>query len=195
MTQRVIQSGPAPTLIVRAGGTVQVQGRAIDQVVAESLDRWGMQVRRRGATIEVSIGRSGELQVPAGSSVTVYAGQSVGLRDVGGAVAVYAGGEARLQGVGALAHAAAGGALAIECRQLAEGDLRCTAGGDLRLQAAELTNARLMVNDLGGYWEARIGDGRATVRLTAGGDVTLVTDQDVRAVPPDFILGKIERPL
>ncbi|HVM70527.1 MAG TPA: hypothetical protein VMT91_02125, partial [Anaerolineales bacterium] len=58
----------------------------------------------------------------------------------------------------------------------------------------DLTSARLRVKDIGGYWEARIGTGEKSVYLKSGGDVTLVTDQKVEAQPPEFILGKIEKP-
>jgi hypothetical protein len=50
------------------------------------------------------------------------------------------------------------------------------------------------VKDVGGYWEARIGDGERAVYLKCGGDVTLVTDQKVEPLPPNYILGKIEKP-
>src|SRR5262245_47920064 len=100
MTQRVIQANSTPMVIIRAGGTVQVEGRANDRVVANSEGRWGLKVKRRGATIEVQIGGSGELQIPLQSSVKVYAGQSVEVRNIGGSAAVYAGGHGYLRGVG-----------------------------------------------------------------------------------------------
>jgi hypothetical protein len=52
----------------------------------------------------------------------------------------------------------------------------------------------LRVKDIAGYWEARIGGGERAVYLKSGGDVTFVTDQDVKALPPNYILGKIEKP-
>jgi hypothetical protein len=64
----------------------------------------------------------------------------------------------------------------------------------LRCYIRDLTSARVIVNDQGGYWEGVIGAGSVTVRLKAGGDATLVTDQVIEAVPPDYILGQIERP-
>ena len=39
-----------------------------------------------------------------------------------------------------------------------------------------------------------IGDGKRKVRLDAGGDVTLVTQQKVRGQPPNDMLGNIEAP-
>jgi hypothetical protein len=68
------------------------------------------------------------------------------------------------------------------------------AGRDLRCYVHGLTSARVIVNDLGGAWEGVIGSGNVTVRLKAGGDVTLVTDQKVEAIPPNYLLGQIERP-
>ncbi len=194
MTQRMIQAGLTPTLIVRASGTVQVAGRASDRVVASSEGRWGLKVKRRGDTIEVEIGGSGELQVPLQSSVKVYAGQSVGVENIGGSTTIYAGGQGYLRGVGTLVHAATGGALEIECERVAGDDVRCTAGRDLRCFIRSLADAKLMIDDLGGYWEGLIGNGRTKIRLKAGGDVTLVTDQTVVAQPPHYILGTIERP-
>ena len=59
---------------------------------------------------------------------------------------------------------------------------------------ASLKDARIVVTDLGGTWEGMIGAGKVTLRLKAGGDAVLVTDQKVEAVPPDYILGQIEAP-
>ena len=59
---------------------------------------------------------------------------------------------------------------------------------------ADLTSARLRVKDIGGYWEARMGSGERSVYLKSGGDVTLVTDQKVEPLPPNYILGQIEKP-
>jgi hypothetical protein len=194
MTQRSIQAGWAPTVIVRAGGTVKLEGHASDRVLAEAEDRWGLKVKRRGATIEVQIGRSGELLVPLQSSVKVYAGQSVGVQNIGGSATIYAGGHAFLRDVHTLAHASCGGALEIECERVEGDDVRCSAGRELRCFIRSLADAKLMIDDLGGYWEGLIGDGRTRIRLKAGGDVTLVTDQTIVAQPPQYILGKIERP-
>jgi hypothetical protein len=190
MTQRVIQAGWAPTVIVRAGGTVQVEGRAINQVVVQAEDRWGLKVQRRGATIEVQLGRSGEVQVPLQSSVKVYAGQSIGVQSIGGSAAVYAGGHAYLRAVHTLAYAATGGALEIECERVEGDDLSCVAGRDLRCFIRNLIDARLMINDLGGYWEGLIGQGRVKIRQKAGGAVSNLTHHTVAPQPPQFILFK-----
>jgi hypothetical protein len=193
MTQRSIQAGPAATVIIRAGGTVRVEGRAGERVLASTVGRWGLKVERRGDAIEVHVGGSGEVHVPLDGSVKVYTGKDIELRDIGGSATLYAGGDGLLRGVHTLAHASAGGALDVECERIA-GDIKCSAGRDLRWCVRELSDAKLMINDMGGYWEGVIGAGRARVRLTAGGDVILVTDQTVVAQPPQYILGRIERP-
>jgi hypothetical protein len=186
MTQRVIQAGWTPTVIIRASGTVEVKGCTTDRIVASSAGRWGLKVKRRADTIEIQIGGSGEVQVPLQSSVKVYAGQSIGVSNIGGRATIYAGGHGYLRDVNTLVHAATGGTLEIECEQVEGDDVRCSAGRDLRCFIHRLTDARLKVNDLGGYWERLIGNGRTTIRLKAGGDVTLVTDQAVIAQPPFY---------
>ena len=82
----------------------------------------------------------------------------------------------------------------LECDTLAGEDVKLTAGRDLRFYVRGLSDARIMVDDLGGCWEGLIGSGRQKIRLEAGGDVTVVTDGDVVAQPPDYVLGKLERP-
>ncbi len=148
----------------------------------------------RREVVEVQIGGDGEVRVPLGSNVKVYAGKSIEVRDLRGTVAVYAGREARIRNVRTLVHASAGHDMELECDTLAGDDVKLTAGRDIRLYVRDLTDARVMVNDLGGYWEGIIGKGKITIRLNAGGDVTLVTDQKVKARPPHYLLGKIEKP-
>lgn len=194
MTQRSIQAGPAATVIIRAGGTVRVEGCAGERVLANTESRWGLKVKRRGDIVDVHIGGSGEVQVPLDCSVKIYAGNRIELRTIGGSATLYAGGQCVLRGVRALAHASAGGALDIECERIDGEALQCSAGRDLRLFIRDLRDVKLMINDLGGYWEGIIGAGRVRVQLTAGGDVILVTDQTVVAQPPQYILGRIERP-
>jgi hypothetical protein len=80
----------------------------------------------------------------------------------------------------------------LECEALADDEVKFTAGRDLRFHVHDLTHAKIMVSDLGGYWEGVIGDGGRKIRLTAGGDVTLVTNQQVEGQPPNYILGNIE---
>jgi hypothetical protein len=144
--------------------------------------------------IQVQMGGSGRVQVPPGSRVKVYAGRHVAVSGVGGPVSVYSGGDARLRGVGTLAHASTGGALDVDCQTVAGDELKLAAGRDLRLHVRDLTDARLTVTDLGGDWQGRLGAGRVAVRLKAGGDVTLVTDQLVTPEGPDFVIGRVERP-
>jgi hypothetical protein len=194
MTQRSIQAGTTTTVIIRVGGTVRIEGREGDRVLANTESRWGLKVERRGDAIEVHIGGSGQVQVPLDSSVKVYAGKDIEVRNISGSATIYAGGNGSLRAVHSLVHASAGAALEIECERI-EGDaLQCSAGRELRIYIRDLRDAKLMINDLGGYWEGVIGAGRIKIRLTAGGDVTLVTDQTVAAQPPQYILGMIERP-
>ena len=128
------------------------------------------------------------------SSVKIYSGRRTSLRDVSGRVSVYAGSDAQLRGVGTLVQASTGGALDLECEALEGESVKLQAGRDLRCYIRSLDDARLLVSDLGGSWEGRIGAGRVTLRLNAGGDVTLVTSHEVTAHGPDLVLGRIERP-
>jgi hypothetical protein len=148
-----------------------------------------------GEVTEVKMGSSGQVYVPRGSQVTVYAGKEVEVRNLQGSVTVYAGGDVRTRNIHTLAHASAGGGMDLECDSVAGDDVKLEAGRDLRCYIRDLSDARLMINDLGDYWEGLIGDGRIKIRLKAGGDVTLVTDQEVVPQPPDYVLGKIERPV
>lgn len=181
-------------MIVRAGGGVRVEAWESERVQASTESRWGMKIERRRAAIEVQIGGGGAVLVPPRSAVTVYAGKSAEVRGVGGPVTIYAGGAAVVRDAGALAHVSAGRSIDMECQAIAGQSVSFTAGGDARLFVRDLADALLTIDDLGGYWEALIGDGSATVRVKAGGDVTLVTDRAVSGQPPHYILGKIERP-
>ena len=227
VTQRSIQAGLNPTVLIRAGGDVTLEGVEGDRVLAETPGRTGLKVSRRSETefarlrakvgetvlldlradlpkawrkdsdpdaIEVQLGGDGRVQVPRGSSVRVYAGHGVALRDVSGRVSVYCGRDARLRGAGTLLHASCGRALDVECQALGGDQLKLEAGGDLRLYVRELADARIVVSDLGGDWQGQIGSGRVTLRLKAGGDVTLVTEREVVAQGPDFVIGRIEKP-
>jgi|SRR5579859_6308618 len=226
MTQRSIQAGLTPTVIIRAGADVTVEGWESERVSAENESRGGLKVGRRSETefgrlravvgervlldlradlpkrwrrgdpqaIEVQLNGSGGVRVPLGSTVKVYAGRKLELSGVGGRISLYTGGDARLRGAGKLAQASCGGALDVECRSLEGSDIKLEAGRDLRCHIQSLDDARVVVSDLGGSWEGRIGDGRITLRLKAGGDVTLVTDQEVAPQGPDFIIGRIEKP-
>jgi hypothetical protein len=144
--------------------------------------------------IAVQLGGSGEVVVPSGSELKVYAGKSIEIEAISGRVDAYAGHDLKLQNVAGLGHASAGWSMEIDCKSLNEEEAEFKSGRDLRFHVHDLTSARVRVKDLGGYWEARIGEGRRSVYLKCGGDVTLVTDQKVEALPPDYILGKIEKP-
>jgi hypothetical protein len=82
----------------------------------------------------------------------------------------------------------------LDCESLLGEKVEYKAGGDIRFYVHDLSNATIRVKDIGGYWEARIGAGAKTIYFKCGGDLTLVTGQTVEALPPDFILGKIEKP-
>jgi hypothetical protein len=194
MTQRTMQTEPNPTVVVRAGFDVHVEGWENERILAETKSRWGLKLERRKDTVEVQIGGSGEVLVPLNSSVTVYAGKSADVQKIRGSVTVYAGWKALIREVGTLVHASAGGSLDFDCERILGDDVKFSAGLDLRCAIRLPIDARLMINDLGGYWEGVIGSGRIKLRLKAGGDVTLVTDQEILVLPPHYVLGKVERP-
>ncbi len=232
MTQRSMLAGQTPTVVVRADGSVTVEGWASDRVRADSDNRWGVQVERRqaadigreraraaigdrvlfdvsfdnpfnrskrrvkhiqGEVIEVRLG-DGQVRVPFHSELIVYAGLDAEVRHIQGRVTATSGRDLKLQDVQVLLHAAAGGDLDIDCAALEGSELKFSAGRDLRFGVRELTDAKVVIKDLGSYWEALLGEGRMQIKLLAGGDVTLVTDQEVRAQPPYYLLGNIERP-
>ena len=144
--------------------------------------------------IEVQIGGSGEVLVPFESNIKVYAGKDIDVQGIRGQVDAYSGYKLSLLDVVRLGHASAGGPLSIDCQTLAGDKVEFKAGGDIRFHVIDLTSAYFRVKDLGGYWEARIGSGAVSVALKCGGDVTIVTDQVVEPLPPNYILGKIEKP-
>jgi hypothetical protein len=229
MTQRSIQTGRAPAVIVSAGTDVRVEGWGEERVFASTEHRWGLKIERGSApalghirarakvgdhvlfdvstdllerqqqdvpddAIRVQAGGDAVVRVPFDSSVTVYAGRNAEAEGLRGSVTVYAGRDCRLRGVRALAHVSAGGTMDVDCETLAGESARFSAGRDLRFYIRDLRDARIMVDDLGGYWEGIIGNGRCQVRLQAGGDVVLVTDQLVVGAAPDEALGQIEPP-
>ena len=144
--------------------------------------------------IEVQLGGSGEVQVPYGSNIKVYAGKDIDVRGIHGRVDVYSGFRLNLQDVASLGNASAGGSMNIDCQMLLDEKVEFKAGGDIRLHVQNLDSAFIRVKDLGGFWEARIGGGLKPISLKCGGDVTLVTDEKVEALPPNYVLGKIEKP-
>jgi hypothetical protein len=223
MTQRSIFAGTNETIIIKAGGSLTVKGYAGDRVIAEGTG--GLTVERRSESeigraraalgdhvlfdvriklpgkqvsnevIEVQIGYSGEVLVPLESNLKVYAGKDIEVQGLQGQVDAFAGLNLKLQNVHRLGNASAGGSMSIACQTMLGNNATFGAGRDLRFHVADLASVRLRVKDIGGYWEARIGGAERSVYLKSGGDVTLVTDQKVEALPPNFILGKIERPV
>ncbi len=229
MTQRSIQAGASPTVIVKVGMNVQVEGWDDERVLASTEHKWGLKIERRSESalghvrarakvgdrvffdlstdllkrkkkgepddaIQVHIGGDAVVRVPYGSTVKVYAGRSVEVRDIRGGVTAYAGRDVLLRNVHTLVHVSAGRAMDLECETLTGENVRFSAGRDLRFYVRGLNDAKIMVDDLGGYWEGVIGDGRRQIQLKAGGDVTVVTDQPVKAQSPDQALGHIESP-
>ena len=144
--------------------------------------------------IEVQMGGSGEVLVPYSSDLKIYAGKDIDVQGIQGQVDAYSGLNLELQDVYCLGNVSAGRAMNIDCQTLIGKDVTFGAGSDLRFHVADLTSLRLRVKDIGGYWEARIGDGEKSVYLKSGGDVTFVTDQKVGSLPPNYILGNIEKP-
>jgi hypothetical protein len=232
MTQRSILAGQTPTVIVRASGSVTVEGWESDRVHAASENRWGLEIAKRqvtaigqeraraavgdrvlfdisfdnpfnrskrllkdfqGEAIEVQIG-GGRVRVPLNSNLVVYAGSSADVQHIRGCVTATAGRDLKLHDVQTLLHAAAGGDLNIDCATLEGNEFTFSAGGDLRFYIHDLTDARVMIKDLGTYWEAVLGNGRLNIWLKAGGDAVLITDREVKAQPPYYLLGNVERP-
>lgn len=194
MTQRTIVAGITPNVIIKAVASVTVKGGDGDRVIAGTDGRWGLKVERKKENIEVQIGNNGTVFVPLASNIKVYAGKNIDIQGVKGTVDGYAGLDLTVQDVHCLGHASAGGKMDVDSQTICDENISFSAGSDLRFHIQTLANAHIRVNDLGGYWEGRIGDGRQIITLKAGGDVTLVTDQEVEALPPNYILGKIERP-
>lgn len=149
---------------------------------------------REQEVIEVQFGGNGELVVPLDSDVKVYAGEDIHVEGMRGIVDAYAGRHIRLLDVRCLGNASAGGSMDLACETMLGTNVEFKAGRELRFAIQDLDNAILQVRDLGGYWEARIGSGEKRVSLKCGGDVTLVTRQKVEALPPNYVLGKIEKP-
>jgi hypothetical protein len=175
-------------------------GRARAAIGDHVLFDWRIKIPNLGEkkseneVIEVQMGGSGEVFVPFESNLKVYAGKDIDVQSIRGQVDAYSGLSLKLQDVYRLGNASAGWAMDIDCQTMTGKDVTFGAGSDLRFHIADLTSARLRVKDIGGYWEARIGGGEKSVYLKSGGDVTFVTDQNVEPLPPNYILGKIEKP-
>lgn len=224
MTHRSFLAGTNQTIILKAGGSVTVKGHDSDMIVADTRDKWGLSIERKseaeigraraavgdrvlfdlrlkkptlGASkevIEVQITGSGDVLVPLSSNLKIYAGKDIEVQEIQGQVDAYSGLNLKLKNVHILGTVSAGRAMEVDCQTMSGTDVTVGAGSDLRFHVGDLTSLRLRVKDIGGYWEARIGDSEKSVYLKSGGDVTFVTDQKVEALPPNFILGTIERP-
>ena len=224
MTHRSFLAGYNQMIIIKVGGSVTVKGHDSDMILADTRDKWGLSVERKseaeiararaaigervlfdlrlkkptlGASkevIEIQITGRGEVQFPFSSNLKIYAGKNIEVQDLQGQVDAYSGLNLKLKNVRTLGGASAGRMMDIDCQTMISNDVTFGAGSDIRFHVADLTSLRLRVKDIGGYWEARIGDGEKSVYLKSGGDVTFVTDQRVEALPPNFILGTIERP-
>ncbi|MGE5378889.1 MAG: hypothetical protein ACM3XO_27860 [Bacteroidota bacterium] len=224
MTHRSFLAGQNQTIIIKAGGSVTVKGHDSDLILADTRDRWGLSVDRRSEAeigraraaigervlfdlrlkkptlsasqevIEVQMGGSGEVLVPFSSRLKVYAGKDIDVQDIQSQVDAYSGLNLKLKNVQTLGTVSAGRAMDVDCQAMAGTDVTFGAGSDLRFHVANLTSVRLRVKDIGGYWEARIGEAERSVYLKSGGDVIFVTGQRVEALPPNFILGTIEKP-
>lgn len=153
----------------------------------------GLRNVSKSEVTEVQLGGHGKVLVPVNSQVKIYAGKGVVARNLTGPVAVYAGTDVTLRNVHTLSQVSAGGAMDLESDELAPGDLKFAAGHDLRFSIASLTNVRLVIHDLGGKWEAAVGNGQNKILLKAGGDVTIVTDQQLVPQSPDHLLGAIQK--
>ena len=144
--------------------------------------------------IEVQMGGSGAVFVPFESNLKVYSGKDIDVQGIKGQVDAYSGWKLKLQDVYRLGNVSAGSAMYIDCQTTLGEQAEFKAGGDLHFHVHDLTSAHIRVRDLGGYWEARIGNGEKSVYLKSGGDATFVTDQKVEPLPPNYVLGKIEKP-
>jgi hypothetical protein len=194
MTQRSILSGTAPVVVIHVGMDVVVHGVESDRVTVEANGWWGLELEKVQDEIKVQLGISGRVDVPYNSHVTVFAGKSIQIDGVRGDISAVTGLRVTIREGGRLMQASAGGSMDIDCAALGEREMKLEAGRDLRLWIRDLDSAHFFVTDLGGDWEGTIGAGEVLLTLHAGGDVTLVTEHEVTALPPHFILGKIEKP-
>jgi len=224
MTQRSILAGKNQTIIIKSGFSVTARCTEGDLVTASTENRWGLKIERHNAAefararaavgevvlfdwrfkkpgaqemadvIEVQIGSSGEVLVPFESNLKIYAGKDIDVQGIRGQVDAYSGLKLNMQNVNCLGNASAGWTMSIDCETMLGDNVEIKSGSDLRFHVRDLTSAQIRVKDLGGYWEARLGAGEKSVYLKSGGDVTFVTDQKVEPLPPDYILGKIEKP-
>ena len=175
-------------------------GRARAAIGDHVLFDWRIKVPNLGEkkvekeVIEVQFGSNGEVWVPFSSNLKVYAGMDIDVQGIQGQVDAYSGLNLTLENIYILGSVSSGRAMNIDCQTMLGDDVMVGAGSDLRFHVTDLTSVRLRVKDIGGYWEAQIGGGEKSVYLKSGGDVTFVTDQTVEPLPPNYILGRIEKP-
>jgi hypothetical protein len=143
--------------------------------------------------IDVKVHSDAKVWVPRNSILKIYAGKSVTAHHLQGPVDIFAGGSVTVSDLNLIGQVSAGRNIDLTCSELTPGPLKFTAGRDLRFNVATLQDVHLAIHDLGGKWEAAIGSGANRVHLKAGGDVTLVTDQELTAQAPHYLLGKIEK--
>ena len=194
MTERSMLTGQNPNVVVKVGHSVHVIGWDADRVQVKANSHSGMKLERRGDEVEARLGHSGEVFVPFGSTIKVYAGHTLEVDKIRGSVSAVGGHDVFLREINLLVNASAGHRLEVDCERLEGKDFKFSAGHDLRFCVRELSSARLQVDDIGGYWEGIIGEGELKIRLKAGGDVTVVTDREVVPQPPHYVLGNIEKP-
>jgi hypothetical protein len=194
MTQRSILAGQHPSITIHAGASVIVRGVEGERVIVSASDWGGVKLESSHGDVKVKLGFNGQVEVPFQSNVRVYAGLDGQVEGVSGDVGVVAGKNLVIRAAGRLTAASAGWTADIDCEKLSGEDIKLQAGRDLRLAVYSLPGARIRVTDLGGRWEGVIGDGRFRLTIVAGGDAILITDQPVSGVPPDYILGHIEKP-
>ena len=192
MTQRSITTGPTPNVVVRATFDANVESWEGDQVTATTDSRWGMKLEVKKGAIQVNASASCTVRVPVGSSVKVYTGRTAQVKGVRGRVSVFAGGSATLDQVNVLSNLSAGFDVALDCEEVEGNAVKFSVGRDLRCRIRNLSNTTVSVKDLGGPWEVAFGEGHRRIRLEAGGDVTLVTDQMPSRT--SMIIGRIEKP-
>ena len=175
-------------------------GRARAAIGDHVLFDWRIKVPNLGEkkvekeVIEVQFGSNGEVWVPFSSNLKVYAGMDIDVQGIQGQVDAYSGLNLTLENIYILGNVSSGRAMNIDCQTMLGDDVMVGAGSDLHFHVTDLTSVRLRVKDIGGYWEAQIGGGEKSVYLKSGGDVTFVTDQTVEPLPPNYILGRIEKP-
>lgn len=194
MTERTIIAGSTPQVIIRAGRDVTVKGYDSDRVLAGTSGNWGLQLKRKRRAIEVQIGGNGQVLVPFGSSVTVYSGRNAEIQAIGGTVSAVSGLDLNIVECNILQQASAGGKMSIDCRTVAAQEMKLAAGWHLRCWIRDLKNVRYQIDDLGGKWQAIFGDGRTVLRLKAGGDVSVISEEAAAYQPEDGPYGKVERP-